>query len=123
MARSRGDQARQALQRYLERCRAATVAAGGKDGEALDSALRLVREAFHNFCAADHAALLEGEDITKDTSMRAILRESDRAREVLMGAVSGAKMRTLGELAKVRQSMTIRNFRSSAAEPMFEHKV
>lgn len=123
MARSRGDQARQALRRYLERCQAAVPIAAGKDADALDKALRGVREAFHNFCAADHAAMLEGEDVTRDPGTRDLLKQSDRARELLMGAVSEAKMRTLGDLARVRQSMSIRNFRSSSAEPRFEHKV
>jgi hypothetical protein len=123
MARSHGKTARQALERYVARCALACEAARGNDDGSLDAALRKVREAFHNFIAADHAALMEGDDLVRDAECRAMLREAQRSRESLMGALSEAKMKSVSEMARVKQALQIRNFRSSFGESQFEQKV
>jgi hypothetical protein len=118
-------QARTALSVYLARRRAALASLEEGRYDDAQVMLRKGTEAFHNFRAADHAALKAGCDVGGEKEIQALFLEIGEVEARLEGAMKNAREKVSEELARVsRDKMICRGYRSGSTEQgCFERSV
>jgi len=116
--------AKDALKACLTRAEKALAHLEQGDDAAFEEAFRSRTEAFHNFRALDHLALMDGSDLAHDPEAQKIYAMISAIDTQLAGEIEKSKTRVRGKTIRTKQiQRTLGAYHSgSCADPMFIKK-